>query len=112
MKRVLLTVGLLILLVPAAGIVYFGVVLPNGGPPPDIRVASTHEAIARGKYLAENVTHCLACHSTRNWGHYSGPETAGTEGGGGDLIDTEYGEVYGTNITPHALGDWIGSRFA
>jgi len=34
------------------------------------------------------------------------PVTPGTEGKGGDRVDSEYGEIYGSNITPYALGDW------
>lgn len=70
-------------------------------------VQATPERLARGAYLANHVTVCIDCHSTRNWAYFSGPPLAGTEGIGGDLFDEKFGfpgTIYASNITPAALG--------
>jgi len=70
---------------------------------------STPARLARGAYLVEHVTVCLDCHSQRDWGLYSAPIIAGTEGQGGETFDDRHGVrgvVYGTNITPAGLASW------
>lgn len=44
-------------------VVKFFVLSPRSRPAPDVKAPSTPEAIARGKYLVENVTGCTGCHS-------------------------------------------------
>lgn len=82
------------------------------GPPRDIKVEITEERIARGEYLATAVTACIHCHSKLDWDDYGGgfPEP-GTEGAGGWHIVESMGimggfDLYASNITPSALGDW------
>ncbi|MEN8194436.1 MAG: cytochrome C, partial [Bacteroidota bacterium] len=65
--------------------------------------------ITRGEYLANHVTLCMDCHSTRDWDIYSAPMMPGTEGKGGDVFPEEAGfpgTYYAPNITPSALSGW------
>ena len=82
---------------------------PKVDPPYNIRVSRTPEQIARGRYLANHVTVCLECHSTRDWAHYSAPPLSGTEGKGGEVFPETAGfpgTLIAPNITPAALGNW------
>jgi hypothetical protein len=83
--------------------------LPNVGSAPDIHVELTVDRLERGDYLANHVMVCIDCHSLRDWDLFSGPPIVGTEGGGGELFNREFGfpgEFYSPNITPYGLGDW------
>jgi hypothetical protein len=74
---------------------------------PDLTVQATPKRLARGAYLANHVSVCIDCHSTRNWDYFSGPPVAGTEGKGGEVFDESLGfpgTIYAHNITPAALG--------
>jgi mono/diheme cytochrome c family protein len=65
--------------------------------------AATPELLARGAYLAR-LGNCAACHTTRG----------GTPYAGGRGIDTPFGTVYSSNLTPDAqtgLGRWSASDF-
>ncbi|NOT50931.1 MAG: cytochrome c [Chitinophagaceae bacterium] len=66
--------------------------------------------VARGEYLAHNVTQCIDCHSIRDTGRFSMPVVPGTEGGGSGFpfgkAEGVPGEVTPPNITPFALKDW------
>lgn len=85
---------------------YIKIALPNVGPPPELRIEATPEKIERGKYLANNVAVCVACHSERDWSQFAAPTVAGTEGGGGETFDIGIGQYHSRNITPSTLGDW------
>ena len=96
-------------------IIFIGVIsyvvffLPNVGKPENITVEKTPQRVERGKYLANCVTVCMDCHSTRDWTKYAGPPIAGTEGKGGERFDQRYGfpgVFYSRNITPYKLSDW------
>ena len=112
MKKVLKILGIIgavIVVILIIGIIYFNVKYPDINPPSNIKVVSTPEKISRGEYLANHVTVCIDCHSTRDWTKFSGPLTKGTEGKGGfDFGPAEGipGNVYAKNITPAAIGDW------
>jgi mono/diheme cytochrome c family protein len=60
------------------------------------------ESVARGAYLVR-VGNCRACHTERGGAAFAG----------GRAIETPFGAVYASNITPHAtgLGDWSPSHF-
>lgn len=61
------------------------------------------EAIARGEYLAR-AGNCMSCHTRQG-----GPAFAG-----GRAIDTPFGVVYASNLTPHdatGIGLWSASEF-
>jgi hypothetical protein len=92
-----------------AGISYITVALPNVGKPEDIKVDATPQRIERGKYLANKVTLCMDCHSTRDWSKFAGPMVAGTEGKGGEKFNAAVGfpgSVDVPNITPYHLANW------
>lgn len=109
MKKVIFsTVGILVIGI-GIGVIYLFTAYPAVGPAPDISVELTEQQINRGKYLAEHVTVCIDCHSTRDWSKFSGPIKAGTYGRGGDVFTEEMGlpgTFYAKNITPHNLSDW------
>jgi mono/diheme cytochrome c family protein len=73
----------------------------TGGP---VQVVSAPaEVVARGKYLAE-AADCAACHSA----------PGGAPFAGGLPMQTGFGTVYATNITPdpdHGLGRWSAEDF-
>jgi mono/diheme cytochrome c family protein len=65
--------------------------------------ASSPELVARGEYLAR-VGNCMACHTTQG----------GTPYAGGRGIETPFGVVHSTNLTPdkvHGLGAWTSAEF-
>lgn len=98
--------GLVVII--ALGIIYVKAALPNTGPAPDIKIDRTAVRIERGKYLANHVTVCMDCHSTRDWSQYAGPLT-GALGGGGEEFNQEMGfpgKFYAPNITPYTLANW------
>jgi len=109
MKKILLTILILVIVVfiVAASYVKFG--LPSVGDPTDLHVAITPERVQHGEYLANHVTLCMDCHSTRNWKKFSGPMIAGTNGKGGEFFDQKMGfpgKFYSKNITPANIKDW------
>lgn len=100
-------VGIAVLLVVAAA-TYIKLALPNVGDAPEISVERTPERIQRGEYLANHITVCMDCHSTRDWSQFAGPLT-GELGVGGEKFSKEMGfpgTIYSPNITPHNLEDW------
>lgn len=109
MKKILLWVGLFLLLLIVGLLVYLKFFLPNVGNAPIITVEITPERVQHGAYLANHVTVCMDCHSTRNWKKYTGPLTPGTEGKGGEYFGEESGfpgKFYSKNITPVNLKNW------
>jgi len=78
-----------------------------------VSVQSTPERIARGQYLANHVTVCMDCHSTRDWEKFSGPPVAGTLGKGGEVFDQKLGfpgAFSAPNITPFNLVNWTDAE--
>jgi mono/diheme cytochrome c family protein len=64
---------------------------------------ATPEQVARGAYLAR-AGNCIACHTMRGGAPYAG----------GRAIETPFGVVFGSNITPDAktgIGTWSPSYF-
>jgi mono/diheme cytochrome c family protein len=112
MKKLLKILGiaaLIIAVVIIAGLIYFNAKYPDVSPPSNIKVVSTAEKIDRGEYLANHVTVCIDCHSTRDWTKFSGPLIPGTEGKGGFNFGPAEGlpgNVYAKNITPAAIDEW------
>jgi mono/diheme cytochrome c family protein len=89
-------------------IAYIYFILPNV-PIQEVKVDVTKERVERGKYLANHVTACMDCHSTREWSKFSGPPIPGTEGKGGEKFDQTMGfpgKFYSPNITPYSLASW------
>jgi mono/diheme cytochrome c family protein len=65
--------------------------------------AASVDAVSRGAYLAR-VGNCIACHTERG----------GTAFAGGRAIDTPFGTVYSSNLTPDrttGIGAWSSSEF-
>ncbi len=96
-----------VLLLCALGIGYLYIRYPDVGPVRDLTVTSTPERLARSAYLANHVSVCMDCHSTRDWNYFAGPIMPGTEGKGGELFGETIGlpgMVYAHNITPGGLG--------
>jgi len=97
----------IVVVVIGLGIAYLFMQYPDAGPVRDLTVTATPERLARGKYLANNVSVCIDCHSTRDWNYFAGPIMAGTEGKGGEVFDETMGfpgMIYAHNITPAGLG--------
>ena len=89
-------------------IAYIYFILPNV-PVHEVKVDITKERVERGKYLANHVTVCMDCHSTRDWSKFTGPPVPGTEGKGGEKFDQTMGfpgKFYSPNITPYSLATW------
>jgi mono/diheme cytochrome c family protein len=77
-------------------------VMPQATTPP-ATVATTETQIAQGRYLAL-AGNCMACHTTRG----------GTPLAGGRRMDTPFGGVYSSNLTPDpdtGLGRWTAQDF-
>lgn len=109
MKKVLITIGIVIVIAVLGIASYLKFALPNVGPAPDLQVQASPEKIARGEYLANHVSLCVDCHSTRDWTRFSGPLVPGTIGKGGEFFGQEAGfpgKFYSKNITPFHLKDW------
>ena len=112
MKRLAkVSLGVIAVLALAVGgsVTYLMVGFPKVGPAPSLKIDATPALLARGKYLADNVSGCIDCHSTRDWQAQAGPVIAGTEGAGGERFGEDLGfpgTFYASNITPAALRDW------
>jgi mono/diheme cytochrome c family protein len=109
-------VGKIIIYLVVACVIIVGVALsyvkfalPDLGDAPDLKVEITPARIERGKYLANHVTVCIDCHSTRDWSKFSGPVNHNEIGTGGEKFDQAAGlpgTIYSPNITPHNLNSW------
>ncbi|ASZ13781.1 cytochrome c [Chitinophaga pendula] len=111
-KKVLQVTGsaiLVLLLLVTSSLAYIKWLLPDVGPAPRLRIHITPERVKRGQYLANHVTACMDCHSTRDFSRFSAPPVPGTEGSGGQGFGREEGfpgQFFARNITPYALGTW------
>jgi mono/diheme cytochrome c family protein len=92
------------LLARAAGLATACLLAACGGPHGDGQpLQSTPEQIARGKYLAM-AADCAACHTA----------PGGAAMAGGAPLDSPFGVLYGSNITPHpehGIGRWSADDF-
>ncbi|MEO7315631.1 MAG: cytochrome C [Ginsengibacter sp.] len=109
MKKVLLTVLVILVVFIAGAISYIKFALPNVQAAPNISINKTTDRVAHGEYLANHVTVCMDCHSTRDWNKFAGPVTPGTLGKGGEYFNEDVGfpgKFYSKNITPDHLLNW------
>jgi cytochrome c2 len=112
MKKVFKVLGVILLLLVvlvAGAILYIKFALPDVGEAPVLTVEATPERIERGKYLANAVTVCMDCHSTRDWAKWGGPVVPGTLGKGGERFDQTVGfpgAYFSKNITPAGIGGY------
>lgn len=105
-KRIFSTLLIVVLVIILSAVTYIKFVLPDVGEAPALKVEQTTERIARGEYLANHVTLCIDCHSTRDWSRFSGPPLEGSKGKGGELFDQKFGfpgAFYSKNITPEGI---------
>ncbi len=65
--KILVGLVALVVVIIIGGIIYINNSFPDVGPAPDLDVGDSPELIARGEYLANHVTVCMDCHSTRDW---------------------------------------------
>ena len=109
MKKILL-ITVIVLVVSIIGLLSFvSLAMPNVGEPDELKITVTPQMLERGKYLVENVSACLDCHSKRDYSKWGAPIIEKTKGGGGEAWTEEMGlpgNIYSRNITPFALGDW------
>ena len=82
--------GAVILLLLVA-IAYLQLALPSVNPAPELTIEYTPDRVEQGAYLANHVTVCMDCHSTRDFSEFSGPPTPWTIGAGGDRFDHSMG---------------------
>jgi hypothetical protein len=90
-------------------VIYITQALPNVGEPENIKVEITPQRVERGKYLAQNVSACLDCHSAHDWTKLGGPVDTNQLGSGGEKFDAGVGfpgNVTVPNLTPHNLAKW------
>jgi hypothetical protein len=112
MRKFLKVAGVLlviVVLVIIGGITYITQALPAIPVQKDLHVELTPERVARGEYLANHVTACMDCHSTRDWNKFTGPPVPGTLGKGGEVFDQSMnfpGRFVSKNITPFNLKGW------
>jgi cytochrome c553 len=108
-KKVLFGLTVVLVLAVAGGYSYMMLAFPSVGAAPELKVERTPERIARGKYLAENVTMCVDCHSERDYTRFAAPVIEGTYGKGGEVFGEAMGlpgNFVASNITPANLKDW------
>ncbi|MBC7744730.1 MAG: c-type cytochrome [Flavobacterium sp.] len=88
---------------------YVKIALPDVAKSKNLKIEYTPARIQRGEYLANHVSLCVDCHSTRDWSKLSGPIFPDSKGVGGELFDETHGlpgKYYSPNITPYQLSNW------
>lgn len=106
MKRLTLAALALAGLCLALGAAVWALNLRNETPLPanfGVNPSTDAAVIARGDYLAR-AGNCMACHTVRGGAEYAG----------GRAIDTPFGTVYSSNLTPDAatgIGTWSSAEF-
>lgn len=109
MKKFFKVFGYILLflaIIICGALTYIKTALPNVGAAPQLKVEYTKERIERGRYLANCVTVCMDCHSTRDWTKFAGPLVPGTLGKGGERFDQKVGfpgVYFSKNITPTGI---------
>lgn len=112
LKKIVLGTVTAVLAIPLSAALFLRLKPPSVSPLWPERVTVTPERLARGRYLAENVSMCAACHSVRDWSVYAGPIVQGTYGTGGEHFGHAQGfpgEVTTSNLSAHpvyGLGRW------
>ncbi len=109
MKKILVILLIIVIVIIAGAASYVKFALPNVGAAPKLNITVTPERIQHGEYLANHVSLCMDCHSTRDWNKFSGPMIKGTNGKGGELFDEKVGfpgKFYAKNITPANIKNW------
>ena len=107
--RILIVAAAALVVIAGISLIMFFRQYPHVAAAPVLHVDRSAQRVERGRYLANHVTVCIDCHSTRDWSYFSGPVMPGTEGRGGEMFDARYGfpgTFYASNITPTGIGNW------
>jgi hypothetical protein len=110
--KIMKVIGILvaILILGIAGLLtYVKLALPNIPLEKDLKVELTPARVERGKYLANHVSVCMDCHSTRVRDKFAMPLQEGTFAKGGEEFNEDLGfpgKYYSKNLTPSNLGSW------
>lgn len=101
-RRVALVIGALVALLVVAGLTKVYVLSPRLRPAPDVKARNDPETVARGKYLVDHVTACLACHSTIDESQPGDRVADGGLGAGRDFgaLPDFPGRLRAPNLTP------------
>lgn len=109
-KKILLGVVATIAALLAGAVGYLFLAFPKSTPlDANLKIEPNDARRTRGEYLAVHVLSCVDCHSERDWGRFSGPIVAGTEGKGGEKFGRQFGfpgDIHAPNITPGKLSSW------
>ena len=81
-RAFLIAAGVALPLLGAVVVAWHVLQKPRARVPPPLKVTSTPERVARGKYLVENVCGCFGCHAQTAVDRYGMPPKPGTEGMG------------------------------
>lgn len=106
LRRIVFGLLVLITLVSLIGAALVGINLLRGDRVADDAqpaFVATAGQVERGRYLAL-AGNCAGCHTTRGGAAYAG----------GMAIDTPFGTIYASNLTPdsaHGLGSWSSAHF-
>ena len=104
MKRILWTISSVLAALGIAAALLISLNLRGEEPlPAGETLQSTPELIQRGEYLAR-VGNCMACHTTQGGAPFAG----------GRGIETPFGVVHSSNLTPdkaHGIGSWTSAEF-
>ncbi len=110
--KVLGGIALVAILAVAGLLAWLAAKKPAMRTPSAEKIEATPERLARGRYMVENVAHCLGCHSDAYFDRFALPTKPGTEGQGGFAFDKKVdvpGLVQAQNITAHptsGIGGW------
>ena len=89
---------------------------PNARATTDRKFQTTAERLARGKYLARQVSGCMDCHTPHDWSKAEEPWAGGNEGAGEVMPFTDLpGKIVAPNITPDpqtGAGSWSDDQLA
>lgn len=95
--------GAVVVVVVAAGALLSGVFDPGYATSNVDKAPPSRQLIAKGRYLVQ-AADCAACHTTKDGAPFAG----------GVPLDTPFGRIYGSNITPdkeHGIGKWTSADF-
>jgi len=89
---------------------------PNARATTDHKFQTTAERLARGKYLARQVSGCMDCHTPHDWSKAENPWAGGSEGAGQVMPFTDLpGKIVASNLTPDpqtGAGSWTDDQIA
>ncbi len=89
---------------------------PRARPLTNRRFERTPERVARGKYLVENVTGCLECHTPHDWSSMVSATAQESAGAGEQMPFSDLpGRIIAPNITPDpetGAGNWTDDQLA